>query len=1074
MPEDEEDIELDFSKIKNFFSRKKKDDVKEVESHAKQVEDKIKEKEKLHPDDPTLKAEEQRVKKIEAEAEKLEAQAEKVDDIDKAIDKRVKQEESELSEIEDDLESEIDLKQVWGKIKSLGKKAKSASKEEKEESDEVQVDWGRAWEITKKYNVLLLVLIPLILSLYLRGIPGSLPITDQWATDSVNEYFNNQIRDSINQRYPNLPDENKNILVAEELENFKKNSKDQYDAQVASTSEFFKSRLQDDSGQTYLIAIDPWFWFRHARNILVNGHAGDELVEGVEIDNHMLAPVGRVVPPDKFHAVLGAFAFKFLKIFNKDLSLLSVAFYLPMIITALGVIPAFFIASRFGGKFGGIIAGLIIAIHPSIMSRTTAGFSDTDGYNVVFPLLITWLFLLAFESDSKKKLTIYTLLAAFSVGLYSYAWSGWWHIFDFLMIATVGYLIYHIVARRSELKNITKFIKSKAVVNTIIVLVLFVVGSGIFVTFFTNYPTFVGGFYSPAGFTQIKAVGIVSAWPNVFTTVAEQNTVDIGGIIGQLGGRLLILIAMLGITLTLWSKKNPPWQEGGFLVASGVVYLVTLNYFLHDRTTFILGLGIPIALKFLWAMWKRDESIDVKYSIILSLWLFATIYASTKGIRWILLAASPFAIAVGLALGYFFHKSLVYMQKEFKIHKAITGVIFAIILLLLIGISPLPPFCKYGMCERGYNTALHEIPSMNDAWFSALDKINREASPDAIINSWWDFGHWFKAIGQRPTTFDGTTQNTPMAHFVGKALLTRDEQLAIGTLRMLDCGSYTSVGILENELGATYKAINLMRVTMKQDRDSALQTYKEAGLSNEIVDEVIELTHCVPPENYFITSDDMIGKSGVWSHFGIWDFDRATWYNQLYGAPRQEGISYLVDEFGFTKEDAGKMYAEIQTVDPNTGSNNWIAPWPSYASGLNGCSREENILTCINGFKINLDTNEAEVNTANGIQHPRRMSIATKDGIVIKEYPENYIALQNGRPLGLAVFPTDSSGSSWQTLFMDAELVGGMFTQLYFQDGHGLSCFEKFEQQRSSFGQNIIIWKVDWDCNSKSLQYLQN
>ena len=29
------------------------------------------------------------------------------------------------------------------------------------------------------------------------------------------------------------------------------------------------------------------------------------------------------------------------------------------------------------------------------------------------------------------------------------------------------------------------------------------------------------------------------------------------------------------------------------------------------------------------------------------------------------------------------------------------------------------------------------------------------------------------------------------------------------------------------------------------------------------------------------TSDDMVGKSGVWGHFGSWDFDRALIYNTL-------------------------------------------------------------------------------------------------------------------------------------------------------------------------------------------------
>jgi len=47
---------------------------------------------------------------------------------------------------------------------------------------------------------------------------------------------------------------------------------------------------------------------------------------------------------------------------------------------------------------------------------------------------------------------------------------------------------------------------------------------------------------------------------------------------------------------------------------------------------------------------------------------------------------------------------------------------------------------------------------MNDGWYESLTKIKQNASEDAIINSWWDFGHWFKAVGDRAVTFDGTPQ----------------------------------------------------------------------------------------------------------------------------------------------------------------------------------------------------------------------------------------------------------------------------------------------------------------------------
>jgi dolichyl-diphosphooligosaccharide--protein glycosyltransferase len=1075
-PEDD-DFDIDFSWIKKLFRKKTKQRAEELEKKAEQVKDKIGERKKESPDSKDeLDREEAKIEKAEKSTQKIEKKAEQADMATEKVEKTLDKQEEIIDDVEEEVEEEIDWSKVKDSVKSVWSKGKTALSKSESEEEDIKVDWNRAGQLLKKYNVLLIILIPLIVSIYLRSMPVSLPSTDSWAEQSVDNVVISQIKNNINQQYPNLPDANKDQLVNEEYKKFREQNRDQYDSQVRGTSDFFKSRLRDDNDQTYLIAIDPWFWYRHARNIINNGHPGDEIKDGTQWDNHMLAPIGRAVPADKFHAYLGAYSYKIFRIFNKDLELLTVMFLLPMIITVLGVIPAFFIARRYGGNFGGLIAGLIVALHPNVMTRTTAGFSDTDGYNVLFPLLIAWLFISALESKDRKQLLIYTILAGFATGLYSFAWSGWWHIFDFLIIASVCFLIYLLFINRTTLKtNLLGILKNSNIKRTLSILVLFILVTGISVTLFTNFYNFKSGFISPFGFTLIKSVGVESAYPNVFTTVAEQNEVDLPGIVNQLGGKFLFFAALLGIMISLWSKNNKRLHEILFLSGSALYYLIGINYITTDPKLFVLMIALPIAAKILWAMYNKDTTIDIKYSIILIIWLIATVYASTKGIRWILLGVAPLAIAVGITFGTALKSGIRYMHKEFNIHKIITSIVLIVAMLLLIGIAPLPPFCKYGLCESGRNVAFHEVPSMNDAWYNSLDRINKEAAPDAIINSWWDFGHWFKAIGDRAVTFDGTTQNTPMAHFVGHALLTSNEPLAVGTLRMLDCASDQAASFLETKLGRTYKAIELLREVNVVDRKGAIEIYKEAGLSESEVDEVIELTHCTPPENYFITSQDMIGKSGVWGHFGIWNFKRATMYNLVYGAEKEESIELLKTEFNMTDQDAQSMYFEIQTVDPDRDANTWIAPWPSYASGVDTCqTREGNTLTCVNNFKINIETGEAEVQTAEGTKHPRRVSVITKEGLITKEYPENYVTLNNGRPIGLAVFPQDTEGDSYATLFMDYELVGGMFSSLYFMDGHGLNCFDKFEDQRSSFGTRIIIWNVDWDCNQNRLIFLQD
>src|SRR3989338_2834434 len=240
------------------------------------------------------------------------------------------------------------------------------------------------------------------------------------------------------------------------------------------------------------------------------------------------------------------------------------------------------------------------------------------------------------------------------------------------------------------------------------------------------------------------------------------------------------------------------------------------------------------------------------------------------GVRFSLLLVPAFSIVFGIALGFIYKYLSRLIITEFKINKVIVKTTVIIILGLLI----------IGPWASSKAIARNSIPMVNDAWFNSLTKIKVESKPDAIINSWWDFGHWFKFWGDRAVTFDGTSQNTPPAHWVGKVLLTDDEKLAVGILRMLDCGSREGFIAISKLTNDDAEAIDIMYDIMPLSREEARKALEDK-FKEEDAEKILNLTHCNPPEDYFITSEDMVGKSGVWAHFGSWDFDRALIYNML-------------------------------------------------------------------------------------------------------------------------------------------------------------------------------------------------
>ncbi len=852
--------------------------------------------------------------------------------------------------------------------------------------DELTIDFKKIenfFNKNKKVLVpLVLILIPMLFSFIFRIQPAYLPITDDWAEDSVYASIKSSIQSQIDKDYPNLPDKNKQALIDEQFKQFLAQNEEYVKEQIKQTSAYFKSNFQDEDGHTYLLAIDPYTYYRQTRNLITKGHVWDIEKNGTAYNDHMIAPLGVKIKKKFLGANLHvwieylffriAYLFKSISLDTLDRDLMHVVFYVPVILSMLAVIPAFFIGRKFAGNFGGFVTAFLVAIHPAFINRTAGGFADTDAYNVLFPLLITGLFLFAFYAKDWKKY-LYASLAGLLTGVYAWVWV-WWYIFDFVLGAGIVYLAYLLVTKNKKFRD------------SLIVFVVFLVVAGIFASIFSSFSAFVKAPIQPLSAIKIKEVTHPTLWPNVYRTVAELNKASFKQIINTMGGGLLMLISFIGILL-LFIKKR---------INAGTLFL---------------------------------------------LWFIGTMYTCTKGIRFTLLLVPVFSIGIGIAFGWFYNTVSKWIEKELKISKMLSKTTVLIILALLL-ISPV---------KAGWNQVrTQEIPSMNDAWYDSLTYIKENSSKDAIINSWWDFGHWFKAIADRAVTFDGASQNTPMAHWIGKVLLTSNEDEAIGILRMLDCGSNNAFEELNNVINYTPKSIDILYQLVVLDKEEAKEVLLANNLTEEQAEKVLKYTHCQPPENYFITSGDMVSKSGVWAHFGSWNFTKAAIYRDISGKPRDQAIQILKENYSLTEDKAEETYNELQVTE----GDKWIAGWPSYASGLSSCSKQNNkLLICDNGLRVNLTNYDAYFMGQQGKVIPYSITHNINDTVKEK-------ILENSN-LDFSVSLIEENGKYFSIL-MSKELAMSMFNRLYFYKGLGLEHFEEFSHKRDLMGSEIYVWKVDW------------
>jgi len=922
-------------------------------------------------------------------------------------------EHSEAKTEKDDEEISID----FSKIKSWFTKKEHSGKDENKE--ELGFDFSKPWAWIKAHPVLIILAVLLIMqfvpnridiggkdwympwggaSMRLRS--ESLPMTDGWASNHVTTLLKNQLADAINKQYPNLPDERKQKLVNDEWDKVYKEQKAQIDQQIASVNQQIKEFWMyeaDGVKYTYMPDIDPYTYLRYARNLLEKGTYADEVRDGTLIDNHMVAPLGGGVSRELQPYTL-AVQYKIMHIFSPKIDLMQAACYFPIIFILLSLIPAFFIGRRFAGMSGGIITATMVAILPSIIVRTGWGHADTDAYNIFFPLLLTWLYTLMIDADDTKKIIGLGALSGLVTGIYAFAWpGGWWYVFDFIL-AAFGILVISEIARNiKHRQKLIEIIKKRA-----ILLITYLAVSGIFVSLFRSTTEFFNAPMAPLGFTIIKAAAHVSLWPNVYTTVAELNPTDLNGVIGSMGGWLFFWIAVAGMAMLLIKRSNNEWK------------------------------------------------FDLKYAPLFVLWFIATIYASLKGVRFTLLMAPAFTVVFGIAIGRIYNWLVRISIKDLHLNEIVAHALIIVMVVLMLS----------GQAKSAYNSSGSDIPIMNDAWWSTLTAIKADSKPDAIINSWWDFGHHFKYIADRAVTFDGASQNTPMAHWIGRTLATDNETEAVGILRMLDCGSNSAFNVLNAQFNDPVKSVNLLRRIIVVDRKAALAILAKEGVNEQ--EQVLKFTHCDPPEDYFIASGDMIGKSGVWSHFGFWNFEKAKLWTILRNQPEETAVQSMMSEWNYTSEQAEQAYLDVQALGSEGDANAWISPWLGILGEAADCQTQGELIGCGNGFIMNLSNNDAIIRTGQGAGVPAAVIELTANGGMKVTRINN-----SNTGVGALLYPTGKD--TYKSVLGSPELLTSIFARLYFLEGHGLHHFTAFSQQRELTGGGIYTYKVNWAGNATTV-----
>jgi len=475
-----------------------------------------------------------------------------------------------------------------------------------------------------------------------------------------------------------------------------------------------------------------------------------------------------------------------------------------------------------------------------------------------------------------------------------------------------------------------------------------------------------------------------SIWPNVFSTVGELRKVSIGEMPNAAGDSVVFKIALLCLLTVL------------------------------IRASFS----------------RRYNAFKRNAIIILTLWFLSMSFASLRGVRFTVFLLIP----LGISLGWVLDEIYGYFR---NINKKWMGSLAVITLSLFLSI---------GFINKAYNTAKGILPLIDDTWYDVLNLIKEKTPRDAVLNSWWDFGDWFKVVARRRVIFDGQTQNVPQAYWMARALLSGNEDEVMGILRMLNNGGNKAFEVIDKYLNDPQKSVLLLESVIALNPENAQKALLDF-LPYPVAAEVLRLLFTKPPDAYFVVDPTMQAKISAISYLGNWDFSKVYMAQNFNKEEKDQITGYLI-RLGRNREEVQRLYQEaflISTKDLDS----WLSRPLQFYSGIVGGQKKGDTVIFSNGFLYN--PNGQTIYT-NDRQIPRSLFVLKDDNLV-----ENIYTNGNLNFSALVVKNQESYG----LILLDRALANSLFVRLYYFGGGGLRHFSPFIDAVEG-NEHIRVFKIIW------------
>ncbi len=527
------------------------------------------------------------------------------------------------------------------------------------------------------------------------------------------------------------------------------------------------------------------------------------------------------------------YSYKFLKVFNSDLTLNVVDVYYPAIAFSFSLIIFFFLVFYISrSKSASLLASALLAYFPSYLGRTTAGISSHESLGMVFMFLTLWAFVFSLDKlqNSWKRVGIGGVLVGITLALSFVSWGGGSNFA--LMTFPIASLLYYLFKiTDNNLEDKKRFIAFTALWVLVAVLITPLFGYnldafagrlassyGILIPFtilfmivdfllesfsakinFARSKYRIG--YSLLGTIIIGLAGLAMVGKNPFSliysiyyqllypfgtsrvglTVAYYAQPYMADLIAQYTPLIfwMAFAGMIFIGLDI-SKKIKSLKHKWYFIFAWAIAISGMIFSRMSATSIFNGTNAIsqivyltclgiFAIYLLWTYFNAHFEMDSR-NVFLFAWMIVMILSMRSAVRVI----SVILVFILVSAILFILKAYEYGRsaKDQTLKYILYTISLVSLILMIIFLFGNPITKTAGVYKIAGYSAANMGPITDEQWQYAMEWVRNNTDESSIFIHWWDYGYLVQTLGGRATILDGGNANAYWDHLFARYVLT--------------------------------------------------------------------------------------------------------------------------------------------------------------------------------------------------------------------------------------------------------------------------------------------------------------